>query len=1166
MNSFKLSEIVETKARFGRSVNLERDFYEDVSLDGYVLTTTALSSLQRLTDALSENAPTRAWTLTGAFGSGKSTFALFASKVFSYERTADFEHSKRLIRQKDVELWKRVFENDETTPKFFPVLISGSREPLAQAILRGTKSALINSSFENFKNSIAEIERLEQSTNVTGKDIVNLFSSISKSINFSSKSKIGLLVIIDEFGKMLEYAALNPQESDIFIFQELAEATKQRNYPFFLITILHQAFERYAERLGRSMRDEWAKIQSRFENLPFQEPNEQVLHILESVFVQNKESANYKTFNNFGIKLAQQAFDLQLCGFLERREAVSLLRNCLPLHPTVALALGSIFRRFGQNERSLFAFLTSSEPFGLSEFLKTTVWTETSQSVIHLDRVYDYLVSAMGSALYSGADGRKWAEIETAIHRAYKAAPLEVRVLKSIGLLYLLNDAGNLKSSRKVLHFALTDEKINKKAIDEALENLQKESIITFRRFNDSFVPFEGSDVDLEDRFREADREAGINVSLAENLMRYFNPRPVVAKRHSHRTGTLRYFDVLYKNASDLDAIKNDHSNSGDGKIIFALTKDEEDVSALLKNLSENKFKLDKQTVVAVPKNLEKLREAVHSTICWRWVQANTPELENDRAARIELAAHIAHAEQTVFKWLEDWQTGAASTGCVWFWQCEKKQFASPRRLQEFLSEIFDTVFPDTPILKNELINRSVLSGAATSARRNLFEAMLTNPHKENLGIKKFPPQISMYFSVLQETTIHRIENGKLGFFPPDKTADKGIRAVWQEIERFLDETENERKTAADLFERLQLPPFGLKAGILPILLTAALLYFDAEVALYERGNFLPKLTLPIFERLCRAPEAFTLQLCRISGMRSQVLNKMAEVLLPDLRKGKKVDVLTLVRPLARFAQELEEYTQHTSRLSKNALNVRRALFSAREPDRLLFKLLPQALGMKEFTAQEETPETVEKFSKKLTESLGELKRAYPELLNEIEAMLLNAFALPEIDGRTELVKRAKEAEEFAASAKLKGFILRVKDEKSDRPTWLESIAALLAGKPPAVWHDDDLARFEIGLAETARSFTNLESLVIDRKERIDEGDSDFELVRLSLTHMNADESARVLAIRPQDKEKIEEAEREILKAFAKSNINGDINLRLAVLANLSLKMLNEVDKKGKSA
>ena len=1159
MNQFKLSDVIETKTRFGRSVNLERDFYSDVSLEGYVLTTTALNSLERLTEAVQNESATRAWTLTGAFGAGKSTFALFAAKILNHQNNADFQHAEQLVKSKSSELWQAIFEKEEIAPRFFPILISGSREPLAKAILRGVKFALGNSKVEKTDAIRIRVSSLAASANVTGKQILELFSDISKTVNRQTKQPVGLLVVIDELGKLLEYAALNPQESDIFLLQELAEATRKNETPFFLMTILHQAFERYAERLGRREREEWTKIQGRFEDLPFQEPNEQVLHILQSVFVQNKKSPDYKTLNDYGIKLGNAAYELNLCGLLERREALSLLRDCLPLHPTVALALGGIFRRFGQNERSLFAFLTSNEPFGTADFLKTIVWSEENREVIRLDRVYDYIVSAMGSALYSGADGRKWAEIDTAIHRVSDPTRLEIRLLKTIGLLYLLGDAGNLKNSREILHFALSDAKTSEKMIDDALESLQKKSIITFRRFNDTFVVWEGSDVNLDERFREAERQIDQGISLAENLTRYFRPRSIVAKRHSYRTGTLRYFDILYTNAADFEAIISDRTIVSDGRIVFALAANDEEFARLQSKIQNPETEFDLQTVIALPRNLNSLRDAVRRMICWRWVRANTPELENDRAARNELSARLAHAEQTVVKWIEDWQTtGAASENCLWFWRNDLQTINSPRALQKFLSTICNTVFPDTPILKNELVNRQSLSGAATSARRALFEAMLAKADEPQLGIEGFPPQISMYFSLLQETTVHRAENGKYGFYPPSETADAGIRAVWSEIESFLSETETKRSTVAELFERLRKPPFGLKAGILPILAVAVLFYMDAEVAVYERGNFLPKLSLPIFERLCRAPEVFTLQLCRIKGVRSQVLGKMAEVLLPDLRNGKTIDVLTVVRPLARFAQELEDYTQHTARLSPNALNIRRALFSAREPDKLLFKFLPEACGFAEFIAGDENEKTVGEFTHLLHGGLAELKRAYPELLNELEAMLADAFSLAATDGRAELARRSQNAAEFASSAKLKGFILRVSDEELEQNLWLESIAALLAGKPPAVWRDEDLAKYEIGLAETARAFTNLESLVIERHHQLNSGETDFELVRLSLTPMKDEERARVISIRPEDKQKIEATEKLLLEAFEKSPMNGNSNLRLAVLANLSLKILNK--------
>ena len=125
--------------------------------------------------------------------------------------------------------------------------------------------------------------------------------------------------------------------------------------------------------------------------------------------------------------------------------------------------------------------------------------------------------------------------------------------------------------------------------------------------------------------------------------------------------------------------------------------------------------------------------------------------------------------------------------------------------------------------------------------------------------------------AMLTQSFVKRVKGSPVLILDTRKTTP-----LWREIEKFLDGTEHERLTVAELFAGLQSPPFGLKAGILPILLTAALLYFDSEVALYERGNFLPKLTLPIFERLCRAPEAFTLQLCRIAGFSGRRESKCA--------------------------------------------------------------------------------------------------------------------------------------------------------------------------------------------------------------------------------------------------------------------------------------------------
>ena len=93
------------------------------------------------------------------------------------------------------------------------------------------------------------------------------------------------------------------------------------------------------------------------------------------------------------------------------------MRQTYPLHPLTALVLPSLFRRFGQNERSLFSFLSSEEPFGFQEFLRGHRLSRTEVPLLRIDHLYDYVVRALGSLLYSHATAKLWGETEDALHR-----------------------------------------------------------------------------------------------------------------------------------------------------------------------------------------------------------------------------------------------------------------------------------------------------------------------------------------------------------------------------------------------------------------------------------------------------------------------------------------------------------------------------------------------------------------------------------------------------------------------------------------------------------------------------------------------------------------------------------------------------------------------------
>ena len=67
--------------RFLRSVRLERDINEPDALDGYSLTAQARTVLRRMLASLLASGTERAWTLTGPYGSGKSAFTLFLTRL-----------------------------------------------------------------------------------------------------------------------------------------------------------------------------------------------------------------------------------------------------------------------------------------------------------------------------------------------------------------------------------------------------------------------------------------------------------------------------------------------------------------------------------------------------------------------------------------------------------------------------------------------------------------------------------------------------------------------------------------------------------------------------------------------------------------------------------------------------------------------------------------------------------------------------------------------------------------------------------------------------------------------------------------------------------------------------------------------------------------------------
>ena len=1161
MGNVRLSELFHITERFQRSVHLERDFYTENALDGYVVTVKARETLTRLISAQENGSTSKAWSLTGPYGSGKSAFALFAAKLLGNSESPTTRQAIELLGCKDIALHEQFMgingNRKSATPGFCPVLISGERAPLSIALLRGLEHGLKTFGISP-RNKIQENiqELLEIASNGTppqASKITALFELATRAIK--QKGGQGLLLVIDELGKFLEYAAHSPAQGDVFVLQTLAEfASRSDQTPLFLLTILHQAFEQYANKVAKSQREEWAKVQGRFEDIAFVEPAEQILRLIASAIQSTPISEKENLFSPIEstLKLRQ----------LSDSEFSQLLQNCLPLHPTVALIIGPIFRRFAQNERSLFAFLNASEPYGLQDFLSNQHYDGSVLPLFSVADLYDYLNTAIGNRLADSSIGNRWVEIEMALNGFTAPSPTTVKLIKTIGLLGIIGEvSSNLKASKEILRYALDDHTEGfTEVFDTVLEMLTKRKIVIYSPHNGTYALWEGSHIDIEAKRHEAEQRLDPNESLTTYLSTLAPPRPLIARRHLFEKGTLRYFTVRYTDLDNFDKSLNEPLNDADGLVLYTLPTSEEEVPQLIEKAKKKDVVDRKQVLIAIPNTTRFLRDAVTELTCLQWISENTPELNGDAVARRVLSRRRLEAERNIAEQFAAIFDDNSENTCKWFHQGQWVDINSQRERNEHLSKICNTVYNKTPIIRNELINRRKISGAITTARKKLIQAMLENGDQRNLSITGYPAELSIYRSLLSDTGIHREADSIWGFHSPKPDDKNNIKHTWAAIEDFLGTCEGKRQPVVKLYERLMAPPYGVRSGPLPILLCAAMLRYKTEVALYQEGSFIPNWSMPVFERRLKVPEKFELKRFQITGTRENSLRQFSNVLNPSI-EIEAPDILTVTALLMRFISRLPKYTLNTETLSHNAKNLRAAVLNAREPDELLFKELPEALGFSAFGVETTDSNEVSAFSNALRDTLTELGRAYENLLNSIEKQIKDVFVLTgdRDTCREALVHRTEPLREIASEPQLGQFLIRICDEQLDTPNWLEAIGATLAGKPPNSWFDRDTDIFKSNFSQVVRKFRHIEALSYEEQEHIDSPTG--ERIRIGVTRPNQAEQERVVTLTSLADEQTSEMEHEIRKVFDKFNVDNNIELHIAILARISQQWIKQLDE-----
>ena len=680
-----LTRIVGVRAPAYASVSIEHDLHRGGgggakgALDGYIPGAGTLDTVARLGAGMRGGRRGHAISVTGPYGSGKSAMAVFLDALLAPKRSREYGAAAAILRGADARL-AGVFDRSRSQlgvqrNGMIRCMATAKREPVSATILR----ALDSGARRRFGAGYGEKDfegaaSLARMARALGRAAAAPDAAAIAQAARGMCSADPAIIVIDEFGKNVEYFTdENTREGDLFLLQELAEMSgASRGVRLFLVTMQHMAFEEYASGASSSQRREWAKVQGRFDDIPFANSPEQARRLVRSVLVPavpaggDAAAAAAKraglAVSRWSRAQAGRAAAMGLGGDLDEE----MLRACYPLHPLALEVLPELCSRYGQHERTLISFMTGGGEHTVAGFVDRAAWDGSgAPPAVMVDTLYDYFVA--GSPLVRAASSSRASrllEIETIIRDTQGLSADESRVLKAVGVLNLVGRAGRLRASRSMVAYAA-----GIASPDAALKSLEKRSILTYRRHSDEYRVWHGTDVDVQARLENARRR--LAAMPATELLRATLPLdPVVAARHALQTGTTRIFERVFAGGAGASSVQP--GPGFDGAIVYLVDEERgaEEGRAVEAPRGTAAAGLDKggavgagrrPTALVEAADLEALREAALEVASVRDVRDNSPEVQADWVARREVAERLAWAESALEKAFE----AAYGDGCV---------------------------------------------------------------------------------------------------------------------------------------------------------------------------------------------------------------------------------------------------------------------------------------------------------------------------------------------------------------------------------------------------------------------------------------------------------------------------------------------------------------------
>ncbi|MET3320336.1 UNVERIFIED_ORG: hypothetical protein ABIC97_003436 [Peribacillus simplex] len=950
--------MIVKEAPFKTSVNIKFDLGKKEFINRYLATPSHAESLLGLLGGFTGK-EIRSHIIIGPYGTGKSLIATVVAGLVSkkVDKRTFNALSKKFNKVHD-DIFDELLEVNNIETTYLTVALNGNegrfRQSVLNSIIRTINENKINITLPGQNGKIIQtVDLWSQQFPTTfrafkkilkdkGKDIdtwrlgvlnqekeeidwfIDIFPSLTSGSEFVvdykesfidqikfvlhelEKKNIGLFIAYDEFGRMLQTIEPHLVHETMQDLQDLAELTNNTADNLHLLLITHRNLAQYLGLLNEEFKNEFQRIEKRFRTYYVESDRFTFIRIVDSYL--NDVNSNRLIKNENIPDLVDQLRKYPLFPELNQQEVEKIIiEGTYPIHPVTLYLLPYLSSFFGQNERTLFTFLESSETGGLTNHLNK------NDGYYLPSHLFNYFFPSLHE-VDTSSDGYEAMKIYKSIIQ--KAPSLledknNLDVIKFITLWEMAGLQSKFKLTTDFLQFALNK---TRNELTNVLTKLSSIKAIRFNRVLGYWELMEGSSFFIEELIKERRPFIKLNNNLRESILKsLLTKRFFLSNDYNDEKSMTRYAEIEFLFSSEI--LQNEswrekykESKKSDAIVFYIILEslnDLEYVKEKIKDSSEEYF------IYCISKySYSPIDEQVTELVVVNQLLNDVELLKEDKYLKEELILWREDLDFSIRDFIDKYTS--YSSDCLWLYKNDEMTLHSEIALEQLLSNIMFENYSLTPEVRNDSFNRRKINNMQRKAGYTVLDKVINNYTEPCLSIEGQGPDYLIY------ATVFKNNNFDIGSLDNISTIE--LKELRGRLVNYLES--NPTSSLSDLSNILQREPFGIRSPLIPIFVVSLLRDRWDQLMFYRNDMYIAGVTSEILYKMFEEANEYKYVYYKFDQQYEEFFLSLENTFSHyenDLIKNKP-KFIRLNNAMLSWLRSLPRYTQTTSKLNENIL------------------------------------------------------------------------------------------------------------------------------------------------------------------------------------------------------------------------------------------------------